>query len=315
MTDSIGMEVDDSTVSGSGAITNQTGFWVKPLTVATGTKYAFRADSNPSLFGGQILASDGSSDAMRITAVSTGSGTGTADTRYDNSSGTQMAAIGYAMPGFSSFLSDTTFVYSAAKPICLSANGADCNVTISGSTGGTTVAHGLLANTITDSALATGSIVVGGAAGLLANSHISDAGGQTTSLQPMAVYSPTGGNQISLGATILTNQEFSLLQSGNLASMTSVGGAGVIGTFTFTGYNATGPVTDNYLSLTSSAATFTHAVKPPTFTISGLPSASTAGAGAMVVVTDATTFTPGTCTGGGSDYMIAVSNGSTWSCH
>lgn len=51
------------------------------------------------------------------------------------------------------------------------------------------------------------------------------------------------------------------------------------------------------------------------FTVSTLPSASTWGAGAMVIVTDATTFTVGTCTGGGSDTMIAVSNGSTWSCH
>lgn len=53
----------------------------------------------------------------------------------------------------------------------------------------------------------------------------------------------------------------------------------------------------------------------PTFTVSTLPSASTAGAGAMVRVSDASTFTVGTCTGGGSDFMIAISNGSTWSCH
>lgn len=51
------------------------------------------------------------------------------------------------------------------------------------------------------------------------------------------------------------------------------------------------------------------------YTVSTLPSASSAGVGTAVVVTDATTFTVGTCTGGGSDTMIAVSNGSTWSCH
>jgi hypothetical protein len=51
------------------------------------------------------------------------------------------------------------------------------------------------------------------------------------------------------------------------------------------------------------------------FTVSTLPSASSVGANTMALVTDSMTFTPGTCTGGGGDYMIAVSNGTTWSCH
>jgi hypothetical protein len=51
------------------------------------------------------------------------------------------------------------------------------------------------------------------------------------------------------------------------------------------------------------------------YTIATLPSAATAGAGTSVMVTDATTFTPGTCTGGGVNFMIAVTNGTTWSCH
>jgi hypothetical protein len=49
------------------------------------------------------------------------------------------------------------------------------------------------------------------------------------------------------------------------------------------------------------------------YTVSTLPSASSLGA--EVMVTDASTFTVGTCTGGGSDVMIAVSSGSAWSCH
>lgn len=53
----------------------------------------------------------------------------------------------------------------------------------------------------------------------------------------------------------------------------------------------------------------------PSYTVSTLPSASTAGAGAVVRVSDATTFTVGTCTGGGSDTMLAISDGSAWSCH
>lgn len=52
------------------------------------------------------------------------------------------------------------------------------------------------------------------------------------------------------------------------------------------------------------------------YAFSTLPSASTMGAGAMVVVTDCTTYTVGaTCTGGGSDVMMAVSNGTSWSFH
>ncbi len=51
------------------------------------------------------------------------------------------------------------------------------------------------------------------------------------------------------------------------------------------------------------------------FTVATLPLPSALGAGAMVSVSDASTYTPGTCTGGGTDYMIAISNGTSWSCH
>jgi hypothetical protein len=51
------------------------------------------------------------------------------------------------------------------------------------------------------------------------------------------------------------------------------------------------------------------------YTVSTLPAASSLPAGTQVVVSDATTFTPGICTGSGSDYMIAITNGSAWSCH
>ena len=52
-----------------------------------------------------------------------------------------------------------------------------------------------------------------------------------------------------------------------------------------------------------------------TTVVGSLPSAATAGAGAMYIVTDAMTFSVGTCTGGGSDTMVAISNGTSWSCH
>jgi hypothetical protein len=56
-------------------------------------------------------------------------------------------------------------------------------------------------------------------------------------------------------------------------------------------------------------------VKLPVYTVATLPSASTLGAGAQVIVSDATA-TIGTCTAGGTNtYMIAVSTGSAWTCH
>jgi len=50
------------------------------------------------------------------------------------------------------------------------------------------------------------------------------------------------------------------------------------------------------------------------YTVATLPSASLLGAGSQVTVSDGA-GTPPTCTGGGSNYQIAVSNGTAWSCH
>jgi hypothetical protein len=57
-----------------------------------------------------------------------------------------------------------------------------------------------------------------------------------------------------------------------------------------------------------------------TYTVATIPAAGTVGAGGTVIVTDCTSFTPGplasSCgSGGGSDSMIAISNGSTYSVH
>jgi hypothetical protein len=51
------------------------------------------------------------------------------------------------------------------------------------------------------------------------------------------------------------------------------------------------------------------------YTVAKLPAASYVGANAFVIVTDSASFTPGPCKGGGSDQMIATSNGKTWTCH
>jgi hypothetical protein len=55
-------------------------------------------------------------------------------------------------------------------------------------------------------------------------------------------------------------------------------------------------------------------IRPPVYTVSTLPSAATLGAGTTVVVSDGA-GTPPTCTGSGSNYQIALSNGTTWTCH
>jgi hypothetical protein len=67
-------------------------------------------------------------------------------------------------------------------------------------------------------------------------------------------------------------------------------------------------------SLTVSCTLYKKLVLKP-LTVSTLPTASTVPSGTTYTVSDATTFTVGTCTGSGSDTMIAVSNGTTWSCH
>jgi hypothetical protein len=56
------------------------------------------------------------------------------------------------------------------------------------------------------------------------------------------------------------------------------------------------------------------AARVPSSTVAALPSATTLGAGAIVLVTDANSFTGGTCTGGGTDLIFAVSDGSAWVC-
>lgn len=51
------------------------------------------------------------------------------------------------------------------------------------------------------------------------------------------------------------------------------------------------------------------------YTVATLPSAATAQAGAQVIVTDGTATGNPCPTGGGTLFLIAISNGSTWSCH
>jgi hypothetical protein len=59
----------------------------------------------------------------------------------------------------------------------------------------------------------------------------------------------------------------------------------------------------------------TYACRFPVYTVANLPSAAISGNGTHVDVSDATTFTPGSCVGGGTNRMIAVSDGTSWTCH
>ena len=67
------------------------------------------------------------------------------------------------------------------------------------------------------------------------------------------------------------------------------------------------------LTLSASGVACTVPIKTPSYVVSALPSASTAGAGARALVTDAnaTTFLS-TVAGGGSNIVPVVSNGTNW---
>jgi hypothetical protein len=82
-----------------------------------------------------------------------------------------------------------------------------------------------------------------------------------------------------------------------------------------TGSNPTSTLTFLHSGTTGGASFSVPAIGTILYNVGSLPSAASLPLGTQVTVKDATTFTPGTCTGGGSDYMIAITNGSTWSCH
>jgi hypothetical protein len=77
-------------------------------------------------------------------------------------------------------------------------------------------------------------------------------------------------------------------------------------------------VRDSTVKVTVGANTTDHAqpVKLPSYTVGGLPSAATCGAGAMAFVTDATSTTAyATVSGGGSNKVLVISDGTDWIIH
>lgn len=75
---------------------------------------------------------------------------------------------------------------------------------------------------------------------------------------------------------------------------------------------------DGATKITIGATTTDHAqpVKLPSYIVSGLPSASTCGAGSMAFVTDATATTAySTVAGGGSNKVLVISDGTNWIIH
>ena len=86
---------------------------------------------------------------------------------------------------------------------------------------------------------------------------------------------------------------------------------------TAAGIVAVGNGTQGNASGTINAATVaaTTLLKTASTVVASLPAAATAGAGAIIVVTDANSATIGACTGGGSTRMIAMSDGTSWTCH
>jgi len=68
--------------------------------------------------------------------------------------------------------------------------------------------------------------------------------------------------------------------------------------------------------ITTQSVTATVSTTLPHYTVALLPSPVTIGLGGTVIISDCTAYTPGAlCTGGGSDVMVGVSNGTNWTVH
>lgn len=83
----------------------------------------------------------------------------------------------------------------------------------------------------------------------------------------------------------------------------------------YAGTSGTPATADLGISSTTHVAKAGTGVLTPIYTVATLPAASSLPAGTQVTVSDANSFTPGTCTGSGTDYMIAITNATSWSCH
>jgi hypothetical protein len=82
-----------------------------------------------------------------------------------------------------------------------------------------------------------------------------------------------------------------------------------------TGTNPTSTFTCTQSGTPGGASFSIPAVKARVYTVSTLPTASSLPAGTMVEVSDGTVAVTNPCTGSGTDYQIAITNGTTWSCH
>jgi hypothetical protein len=94
------------------------------------------------------IVSDAAADGF--IANSTGA-SGTGNFRFNDSTGAEAGAIGFANSGFSGFLGGTTFVYSADHPICLSSVYAlGCTLKLNATDGGMTMASTLPTGSCSD---------------------------------------------------------------------------------------------------------------------------------------------------------------------
>jgi hypothetical protein len=169
------------------------------------------------------------------------------------------------------------------------ANGGALNVGCAGTMDDASCPYGISSSgagafaSVTDSGLTATYYPVASIAGLLANGHLYESGGNINTSLPLVV----GGSGTP-----------SVVLPGSSSGTATLQATAAAGTPTLTL-----PTFSGTLQATS------------VYTVSTLPSASSLPPGTMLVVSDASTFSVGTCTGGGGDYMIAVTSGSAWSCH
>lgn len=207
-------------------------------------------------------------------------------------------------------------------PLC--SNGGQANMLINGSVvtmvGGVNDECGLSSGAclqLTGSNLSVmGTSFYGGNAAGVASISVDGTSTANISNAFIVPYSHGGGIQVASGGVVtLTGTTVSSTSTG----ATTITNSGTIyddGGNTFTATSSATLLSGNApVSQFSYTGTFSGGLNTHVYTVSALPAASSVAAGLQFIVSDATSFTPGTCTGGGSDYMIAVSNGTTWSCH
>lgn len=165
-----------------------------------------------------------------------------------------------------------------------------------------TNASALSSGTVADARLSANIPLLNGGNTFTALNNFTNSGG----LQIVATSTATSSTNYSSPPLLLTGSGWNGSVGGPITwQLTNVVGAGTNPTSTLTFAHGATP-----------AAVSVPALQTNVYTVSSLPVASSLPAGSLVTVSDDTGLpTSNTCTGGGSQYAIAITNGTSWTCH